>query len=76
MDIPASRLSEYERGNKPIPLPELENIVKRLEQSVSEYVDNHGPVSDKLESLAEMEAFKALPQELRKFLVDPPICPM
>jgi transcriptional regulator with XRE-family HTH domain len=71
VDIPASRLSEYERGNKPIPLPELEVIVKRLEQSVSEYVDNHGPVSDKLDSMAEVEAFQALPQELRKFLVDP-----
>jgi transcriptional regulator with XRE-family HTH domain len=71
VDIPASRLSAYERGQKPIPLPELEVIVGCLGQTVEDYVDTHGPISDELDVRDQLAAFQELPEELRTFILDP-----
>jgi len=76
IEIPASRLSDYERGNKPIPLPELEAIVMRLDQQVSDYIDHHGPVADRLDLLNQVKAFRSLPEEMRTFLLDPDNLPL
>jgi transcriptional regulator with XRE-family HTH domain len=69
--FPTSRISAYERGERPIPLPELETLLKRLGRSVDAYVDQQGPVAEWVKNQQVSENLKALPADLRNFLVDP-----
>jgi transcriptional regulator with XRE-family HTH domain len=69
--FPTSRVSAYERGERPIPLPELEALLKTLGRSVDVYVDQQGPVAEWVKNQQVSENLKALPADLRNFLVDP-----
>jgi len=69
--IPASRLSAYERGQKPIPLTELEVLAGCLDQSVEAYFDTHGPIAEELDLQEQTAAFLKLPEELRLFILEP-----
>ncbi|MBN1265076.1 MAG: helix-turn-helix domain-containing protein [Anaerolineales bacterium] len=73
--IPASRLSAYERGQKPIPLPELEVIVSCLGQSIEDYFDTHGRIAEELGFQSQLVSFQSLPEELRTFVLDPESLP-
>ncbi len=66
--FPVSRITAYERGDRPVPLPELQAILEALEQSIDDYVDTEGPVAEWNRTQQAFEAFQELPEELREFL--------
>jgi transcriptional regulator with XRE-family HTH domain len=69
--ISAARISGYERGQRPIPIPGLESLVAALGHEMSEYIDTEGqgPVADWYRNQRSYESFRALPQDLRNFLI-------
>ena len=69
--FPSSRISEYERGNRPIPLPELETLVGALGQDLDEFVEEEGPIGTWIRERRRFDAFLALPAELQRFAIDP-----
>ena len=68
---PTGRVSAYERGERPIPLPELEALLRVLDRPVDAYVDQQGPVAEWVESQKVNDNLKRLPRDLRNFLADP-----
>lgn len=69
--IPARKLARYQRGERPIPLPDLEKIVNALGHRIEEYLDSEGPIAAWEEQHRAKEIFQQLPQELRDFISDP-----
>jgi transcriptional regulator with XRE-family HTH domain len=69
--FPVSRLRAYERGARPIPIPELENILGALGKPLEEYFDTQGPVGKWINSNRGFKAFLSLPQETQDFLAEP-----
>jgi transcriptional regulator with XRE-family HTH domain len=65
------RVSAYEQGERPIPLPHLEALAGALGRSVDEYVDRQGPFGEWDASLRALEALQALPPDVREFLLKP-----
>lgn len=68
--FPTSRVSAYERGLRPIPVPELAVLATALGRSMAEYVDTQGrgPIADWHRNQQAYETFRALPGEVRDFL--------
>jgi transcriptional regulator with XRE-family HTH domain len=66
--IPSSRVGAYERGERAVPFPELEDLLQSLGQNVFEYLNKEGPVGEWHIDQDSFEVFKALPPDLRKFL--------
>jgi hypothetical protein len=64
-------VSAYERGKRPIPLPDLESILTILDQSVDDYIDSEGPVGEWNTNQIAFEWFLELPVELREFFMIP-----
>lgn len=71
VDMPPSRVSAYERGKRPVPLPDLESILTILDQSVDDYIDSEGPVGEWNTNQIAFEWFLELPGELRAFFMIP-----
>jgi len=69
--MPASRVSAYERGERPIPIPDLESLLKVLDCSMDDFVDEEGPIGAWLGDKIAFEHFMGLPEELRRFFQDP-----
>lgn len=69
--LPSKRLSAYERGERPIPLPELERLVKILGQSLEDYIDREGPVGEWASNKQAIVNLLQLPPDLREFLSTP-----
>jgi transcriptional regulator with XRE-family HTH domain len=69
--ITSRRLATYERGENPIPLPELEIIVETLGQSVEDYFDDEGPVGEWLTANKSYKNFMDFSPEIREFLGKP-----
>jgi transcriptional regulator with XRE-family HTH domain len=69
--LSSRRISTYERGERPIPLPELKTLASVLGQSVEEYFDPEGPIGEWMAGKAAFEKFMLLPAELREFLGKP-----
>ncbi|NIS83157.1 MAG: helix-turn-helix domain-containing protein [Anaerolineales bacterium] len=69
--LSSRRLSTYERGDKPIPLTELELIVDALGQSIEDYIDTDGPVGEWVITKKAFEQFMQFPPEMREFLSKP-----
>ena len=69
--LPSKRLSLYERGDRPIPLPELERLVKVLGQSLDDYLDREGPVGEWASNTQAFANLLQLPSDLREFLSTP-----
>lgn len=70
-DLPASRISAYERGNRSITLPDLEIIAERLGRRVEDYIDSEGPIADHEMQLKTIEMLSNLESDLREFLSNP-----
>ncbi len=70
-DIPPRRLARYQRGERPIPLPDLERIIHALGRRIEEYMDNEGPIATWEKEQQAKEVFQHLPEELREFISDP-----
>lgn len=70
-EIPRSRISAYERGERPIPLPELEKLLEILGSPLEELLDTEGPVGEWHLEQHAFENFQALPEDVRGFLSEP-----
>lgn len=66
--VPAARLSAYEQGERPIPLPHLEALADALNRSVEDYVDHQGPVGNWDAAQRALEVLMDLPPDLREFI--------
>jgi transcriptional regulator with XRE-family HTH domain len=65
------RMGSYERGEKPIPITELELIVEALGESIDDYIDDEGPVGEWLTTNKAFKNFIEFPPEIREFLCKP-----
>lgn len=70
VDFPASRVSAYERGERSIPLPELELLARTLGHDLEEYVDLDGPIGNWIRQRRQFRAFLELPDDLRSFVAE------
>jgi transcriptional regulator with XRE-family HTH domain len=70
--FPTSRISAYERGARPIPIPFLEVLVDVLDRSMDEYIDTEGqgPIAGWYRERRAYEAFRSLPPDFRDFLAE------
>jgi transcriptional regulator with XRE-family HTH domain len=69
--FPTGRLSAYERGARPVPLPELEVIATALGHKVDEYGDQDGPIGRWVAHTLAQQGFAALPPDLQAFVAEP-----
>jgi transcriptional regulator with XRE-family HTH domain len=63
-------IGSYERGERPIPLPELEILLQELGQSVEDYVDQDGPIGRWIAERRACRRVLELPKDLREFITD------
>jgi transcriptional regulator with XRE-family HTH domain len=69
--ISGARINAYELGEKPIPLPELEVLVKALGGRVESFFDRSGPIGQWMMNEEAIQTFLELPMELRQFIALP-----
>jgi transcriptional regulator with XRE-family HTH domain len=69
--ISTSRLKRYELGELPIPLPELEVILKVLGGRVETFFDQGGPVGLWMTQQKAVQQFLDMPVELQNFVSQP-----
>lgn len=69
--ISTSRLKRYELGELPIPLPELEVILKVLGGRVETFFDQGGPVGQWMTQQKAVQQFLDMPVELQNFVCKP-----
>jgi len=69
--FPISRLSAYERGQRPIPLPELEVLAETLGHDLADYIETEGPVGDWIRLRQLFDAFGDLPEDMQRFVTEP-----
>lgn len=69
--LPTRRVSAFERGERSIPLPELEALAEVMGQSIEDYIDTEGQVGQWATSKQAFELFNQLPADLREFLSKP-----
>ncbi len=66
------RLSQYEQGEKPIPLVELEAVARTLDVPLTHFLDEGvGPVGKQQQLDREFQQFVELPPKVRAFVLDP-----
>lgn len=71
VDFPAGRISAYERGLRPIPLPQLEVLAGALGREIDDYVELDGPIGDWIRERRLFDAFRQLEPELQTFVTEP-----
>jgi len=69
--VSGARIKAYELGERPIPLPELEALVKALGGRVESFFDRTGPIGQWLTNEEAIRDFLELPLELRQFVAKP-----
>jgi transcriptional regulator with XRE-family HTH domain len=69
--IASSRIKAFELGERPIPLPELEVLVRTLGGRVETFFDRSGPIGQWMISEETIQHFLELPVELREFVAMP-----
>jgi transcriptional regulator with XRE-family HTH domain len=69
--LSSSRIKSYEFGERPIPLPELEALVKALGGRVESFFDRTGPIGQWMLNEEAISDFLQLPLELRQFVGEP-----
>ncbi|MGZ9235500.1 MAG: helix-turn-helix domain-containing protein [Anaerolineales bacterium] len=69
--IASSRIKAYEMGERPIPLPELEILVRTLGGRIESFFDRHGPVGQWMIGEDTVKQFLEMPVELREFVAMP-----
>lgn len=67
----ASSISDYEYGRRAIPVADLEVICRGMGVTLETFYDRDSEVGQWHQSHAEFEKFKALPQDLRAFVLRP-----
>jgi transcriptional regulator with XRE-family HTH domain len=69
--IASSRIKAYELGERPIPVPELEVLIRALGGRIESFFDRHGPVGQWMISEEAVQEFLEMPIELREFVAMP-----
>jgi len=69
--ISTSRLKAYELGERLIPLPELEALLRVLGGRIETFFDQGGPIGQWMAEQKEIQQFKKMPLELRNFVCQP-----
>jgi transcriptional regulator with XRE-family HTH domain len=69
--VSARKLSQYELGERPIPLPEMEAIVNELGLSLVQFFDTRTLVGNWSREQRAIRQFLDLPPELREFICKP-----
>lgn len=69
--LSSSRLSAYEFGERPIPLPDLEALAQRLNLNLEDLFESHGTVGEWDSTQRALERFKDMPADLRDFVTQP-----
>ncbi len=69
--IPQTRLAFYEKGEKPVPLPELEAILSVLGTRVENFFDQNGPIGRWMNDQQAIQEFLKMPPDLRAFVCLP-----
>ena len=69
--ISTSRLKRYELGEHPIPLPEVEIILKVLGGRIETFFDQGGPVGLWMTQQKAIQQFLDMPVELQNFVCQP-----
>ena len=69
--ISGARIKAYELGERPMPLPELEALIKALGGRVESFFDRTGPIGQWLMNEEAIHDFLELPLELRQFVAMP-----
>ena len=69
--IPEDKLSQYELGACPAPLPDLEILANVLKMRVEDLIDKRGPVGKWRSERIEIEHFLGLDPEVRQFICAP-----
>jgi transcriptional regulator with XRE-family HTH domain len=68
----AERISQYERGQKGIPLPELEALADFLDVPITHFLDEQTtPLSTEAPEVRGVETFAELPPDVRDFVSNP-----
>ena len=70
-EIDEQSLTEYETGNTPIPVPELEVLTVALNISIRDFRDQSGPVGRWAIQKKALEDFSELPLEMQQFISKP-----
>lgn len=71
IEMPPSRLSAFERGERPIPIPDLESFLNFLDRPMEEFMNHEGPVGAWHRNQRAFEHFSELPEDLRRFFLQP-----
>jgi transcriptional regulator with XRE-family HTH domain len=71
LGIPTSRVSAYEHGKRSTPVSELEAMAEIFGHSVTEYVDEDGPVGEWIRERKAFDTYQNLPAEMQEFLANP-----
>lgn len=69
--LTTSRLKKYELGERPIPLPELEILLKILGGRIETFFDQGGPIGQWMTQQKAIQQFLELPVELQNFVCQP-----
>ena len=69
--VSTSRLKRYEMGERPIPLPELEIILKVLGGRIEPFFDQGGPIGQWMTQQRAIQQFLDMPPELQNFVCQP-----
>ena len=69
--IPTARLKAYERGERPIPVPELEGLVGLLGGQIDALFDQTGRIGQWMNQQKAVQDFLQLPFELQYFAAEP-----
>ncbi len=69
--ISAASLQLYEQGEAPVPLPELEVLAKCMNNPISYFEDQQGPIGSKFTEKRNINEFLELPVELQEFIGSP-----
>lgn len=65
------RVAAYERGERPVPLAELEVLARALGRPMEYFLDQAGPIGEWEEEQRSFRAFRELPPEIREFVSRP-----
>jgi transcriptional regulator with XRE-family HTH domain len=71
VNIPTQRLTVYELGERPIPLPDLQTLANALSLPLQHFFNHTGLVGEWLTQQKHAQLFLALPIELQAFVTDP-----
>jgi len=69
--ISPSSLKKYELGERPIPLPDLEALLKILGGRIETFFDQGGPIGQWMAQEKAVQQFLELPPELQTFVCQP-----